>query len=175
MSSAKPLSFSFPPIAGDKATVLILGSMPGVASLEAQQYYAHPRNAFWPIMADLFDLETDWPYQKRCEHLVQSGVAVWDTLKACHRPGSLDQHIDPSSIEANDFMSFLDQHTSISSIFFNGTKAEQVFVRYVLPKLKLERDLNLTRLPSTSPAHASLSFEQKLEAWQQIKNYCPVA
>lgn len=175
MSSAKPLSYSFPPIVGTDPSILILGSMPGVASLKAQQYYAHPRNAFWPIMAALFDLESDWPYPARCQYLAQSGVAVWDTLKACYRPGSLDQHIDPDSIEANDFDDFLSRHPAIHAVFFNGAKAEQVFRRYALPTLDIDRSLHLIRLPSTSPAHAALNFEQKLEAWQQIKDYCPVA
>lgn len=170
MSTAKPLSYSFPPIVGNNPRVLILGSMPGVASLEAQQYYAHPRNAFWPIMAELFAINRDWPYAQRCQLLAAAGVAVWDVLKACHRPGSLDQHIDPETIEANDFAGFLHQHRTVKAIFFNGGKAEQVFRRYV------QRDIastsTLIRLPSTSPAHAALRFAQKRDAWQIIKDYC---
>lgn len=172
MNTAKPLSYSFPPIVGSKPEILILGSMPGVASLEAQQYYAHPRNAFWPIMADLFGFQSDWPYPKRCEHLAAAGVAVWDVLKACHRPGSLDQHIDPDTIEPNDFADFLTEHAGIRVVFFNGGKAEQVFRRYVLPDLAQAGTLKLTRLPSTSPAHAALNFEQKFKAWQRIRAYC---
>ena len=170
MSSAKPLCYSFPPIVGSEPRILILGSMPGVASLEAQQYYAHPRNAFWPIMADLFDLDKNWPYPRRCEHLARAGITVWDVLKACHRPGSLDQHIDPASIEANDFQHFFIQHPGIEAVFFNGGKAEQLFKRHVLPTVA--EPPTLAKLPSTSPAHASLSFNQKLEAWRIIKDYC---
>lgn len=170
MSSAKPLSYSFPPVVGSKPKVLILGSMPGVASLEAQQYYAHPRNAFWPIMAALFDINLDWSYQTRCQYLADKGVAVWDVLKACHRPGSLDQHIDPASIEANDFEQFFSVYPTIEAIFFNGGKSQQVFQRHVLPNLP--QSPSLTRLPSTSPAHASLNFNQKLDAWKVVKLYC---
>lgn len=175
MPASKPLSFSFPPLVGASPEVLILGSMPGVASLEAQQYYAHPRNAFWPIMAALYGLQADWPYDKRCEFLTREGVAVWDVLKACHRPGSLDQHIDPETIEANDFNQFLLQHRAVKAIFFNGGKAEQLFHRYALPELSCLNELTMLRLPSTSPAHAALNFEQKLDAWRQIKAYCSVA
>jgi hypoxanthine-DNA glycosylase len=166
----KPLSYSFPPLVGANPKLLILGSMPGVASLQAQQYYAHPRNAFWPIMAELFELNSSAPYPQRCEQLTASGIAVWDVLKACHRPGSLDQHIDPETIEANDFLSFLATHSTITAIFFNGGKAEQMFRRYVLPQL--EQPLVMHKLPSTSPAHAALNCEQKLKAWQQLKAYC---
>lgn len=170
MNTAKPLSYSFPPVVGNDPKVLVLGSMPGVASLQAQQYYAHPRNAFWPIMAELFDIERDIPYSQRCQQLASVGVAVWDVLKACHRPGSLDQHIDPATIEANDFSAFLTEYQSIRAIFFNGGKAEQVFRRYVLPELN--NAPTLIKLPSTSPAHAAMRFEQKRQAWEKIKNYC---
>lgn len=170
MCSAKPLSYSFPPIVGDHAQILILGSMPGVASLQAGQYYAHPRNAFWPIMAELFGFNAASPYPLRCEALTASGIAVWDVLKACHRPGSLDQHIDPATIEANDFAGFFDDHTSIKAVFFNGTKAEQVFRRYALSDL--EHKPTFLRLPSTSPAHAALNFREKLKAWEIINTYC---
>ena len=172
MTLAKPLSHSFPPIANSDATCLILGSMPGVESLRQQQYYAHPRNAFWPIMASLFGFSEEWQYQTRCEYLANQGVAVWDVLKACHRPGSLDQHIDPDTIEANDFNQFLTQHHAIKAIFFNGAKAEQVFQRHVVPSLPPSTSsLTMLRLPSTSPAHASMNLEQKLTAWQVITAY----
>lgn len=170
MNSDKPLCYSFPPIVSSQPRILILGSMPGVASLEAQQYYAHPRNAFWPIMADLFDLDKDWPYPRRCEHLARAGVTVWDVLKACHRPGSLDQHIDPASIEANDFQQFFRQNPGIEAVFFNGAKSEQLFKRQVLPNLSA--DPVMFKLPSTSPAHASLNISEKLAAWRIIKDYC---
>ncbi len=169
MNAAKPLSYSFPPIVGIKPRVLILGSMPGVASLEAQQYYAHPRNAFWPIMAELVDLNIEWSYQTRCQHLADHGIAVWDVLKACYRPGSLDQHIDPASIEANDFQDFFEQHPTIEAVFFNGSKSEQLFKRQVLPTLSAHRPM--IKLPSTSPAHAALSVSEKLAAWRVIKDY----
>jgi hypoxanthine-DNA glycosylase len=165
MTQAKPLSYSFPPIVGGDPGILILGSMPGTASLKANQYYAHPRNAFWPIMAQLLGFDSNASYSERCQQLVQHGIAVWDVLKACYRPGSLDQHIDPATMTANDFNAFLAEYPKIQSIFFNGGKAEQVFLQRVKPQLV--RELQLTRLPSTSPAHAAMSFKQKQQYWQR--------
>lgn len=170
MAEAIIESISFDPIAAEDAKILILGSMPGVKSLEEQQYYAHPRNAFWPIMAELYQFDLALNYSERCQQLKHHQIAVWDVLKSCRRPGSLDQHIEPDSMVANDFKSFLQKHNHIQQIFFNGGKAEQVFKRYVLPALTSKTTtLALQRLPSTSPAHAALSFKEKLAQWQAIK------
>jgi double-stranded uracil-DNA glycosylase len=159
-------SISFAPIAKEDAYILILGSMPGIKSLQKQQYYAHPRNAFWPIMASLFNFELSLDYATRCQQLKYHKIAVWDTLKSCRRNGSLDQHIEPDSIIANDFNSFLKQHNQVQRIFFNGGKAEQVFKRYVMPTLNIKQDLTFQRLPSTSPAHAAKSLDEKYQTWK---------
>lgn len=158
---------SFPPIAAPDARILILGSMPGQASLQAQQYYAHPRNAFWYIMGELFGAGQELPYEQRCEVLAAHGVALWDVLRRCWRPGSLDASIDPASVEPNDFPGFLADHPHISHVFFNGRKAEQTFCRHVMPIMN-ERALEYTILPSTSPAHAALSRERKCNVWSVI-------
>ncbi len=159
----------FSAIADENAEILILGSMPSVQSLQQQQYYAHPRNAFWPIMAALFDMDKEWSYQQRCQHLVANKIAVWDALKACQRQGSLDKNIEMNSMISNDFNHFLKHHPKIQSIFFNGSKAEQVFKQHVLPTLDDQfKLLPQARLPSTSPAHAAMKFDQKLEVWKQI-------
>lgn len=160
-------SISFTPIASVDAQLLILGSMPGVKSLDEQQYYAHPRNAFWPIMARLFEFDLNLDYSTRCQKLQQHKVSLWDSLKSCRRQGSLDQAIQTDSIIANDFSSFLKQHRQIKHIFFNGAKAEQVFKRYVMPTLDHEQALTFTKLPSTSPAHAAQSLDEKYLAWQK--------
>lgn len=149
--------------------MLVLGSMPGVRSLQAEQYYAHPRNAFWPIMGALFGFDARLPYAARCERLTRAGVAVWDVLRACHRPGSLDQHIEESTIEVNDFNEFLRRHDAIARVFFNGAKAEQAWRRYVAPGLDIGRNLVTRRLPSTSPAHAAMGFDAKLAAWRVMR------
>ncbi|NTS78261.1 DNA-deoxyinosine glycosylase [Catenovulum sp. SM1970] len=159
---------SFNYIAKPDAKVLILGSMPGVKSLTEQQYYAHPRNAFWPIMAELFVFSKDLPYHERLSLLTRQKVALWDVLASCERKNSLDSDIVESSIEANDFNLFLAHHPEIKAIFFNGGKAWQSFKRYVQPQnLTLLAPIHLEQLPSTSPAHASIKMADKMKVWHQ--------
>jgi double-stranded uracil-DNA glycosylase len=162
---------SFPPIARPDARVLILGSMPGQASLAAGQYYAHPRNAFWPLMATLLGFDAALDYPARTGALAAAGVAVWDVLHSCHRPGSLDSSIDAESLVVNDLAGFLARQHAIEHIFFNGSAAEKLFRKHVGTDPSIAR-LRLTRLPSTSPAHAALSFAQKLAAWRAICECC---
>lgn len=158
---------SFPPIANPDATILILGSMPGQASLTANAYYAHPRNAFWPIMAALLGFDVNADYAQRVAALKAARIALWDVLHSCNRPGSLDADIAPDSLVANDLPVFLQQHPAIRRVFFNGGKAEACFRKHVAPSLAAPA-LQCMRLPSTSPAHAALSFERKLAAWRVI-------
>jgi len=156
----------FPPISRPDAEVLILGSMPSRESLARQRYYAHPRNAFWPIVSELFTLDGDG-YAQKTRQLIENKVAVWDVLKTCTREGSLDSSIDEDSIVTNDFQKFYQEHPRIRRLFFNGAKAESVYMKRVLPKLQGEpAGLPRHRLPSTSPAHAGLSLEQKKQAWR---------
>jgi len=161
----------FPPIANDQARVLILGSMPGIASLRAGQYYAHPRNQFWPIMAAILGIDlVSLVYPQRCQTLLDAGIALWDVLQSCHRPGSLDADIAPDSVVVNNFAAFFQQHPSIRQIYFNGAAAEQHFRRRVEPVLSLRQTTSFSfqRLPSTSPAHAALDFPAKLTAWRAM-------
>ncbi|HRH14684.1 MAG TPA: DNA-deoxyinosine glycosylase [Azonexus sp.] len=156
-----------PPIAASDARILILGSMPGRASLAAGQYYAHPRNAFWPIMGRLLDFAVAQDYGARVKALSGAGIAVWDVLDSCQRPGSLDSAIDERSLVVNDMGGFLVAHAEIRHVFFNGAKAESCFRRHI--KLTMaEPRIGFARLPSTSPAHAGMSFEKKLEAWRAV-------
>ncbi|TDF37576.1 DNA-deoxyinosine glycosylase [Alteromonadaceae bacterium M269] len=157
---------SFKPIAERSARILILGSMPGVASLDAEQYYAHPRNAFWPIMAQLFSFDLDLPYGDRAVKLKSSQVAVWDVLHSCVRPGSLDSDIETGTRVPNDFIRFFEQHPNIERVGFNGGEAEKSFNRYVLPTIEPE-GMSFVRLPSTSPAH-TMSLEKKIAAWKEL-------
>ncbi len=161
----KRLAYSFPAIAMPDARILILGSMPGVASLKANQYYGHPRNAFWPIMAALFEFNATDEYIQRVNALQREQVAVWDVLKFCERTGSLDSAIVRESEAPNNIAELLANHPQIKRIFFNGQKAEACFVRHCKDLVKNER-LTLIRLPSTSPAHAGLSVADKLEQWR---------
>jgi len=159
--------FSFPPIAAPNARVLILGSMPGLASLQAGQYYAHPRNQFWTILAALLGRESWQDYAEKRQALLDAHIALWDVLQSCRRPGSLDANIAKPSMVVNDFVDFLNEHPQIRHIFFNGATAEQTFRRSVSPALSFTA-LHLQRLPSTSPAHAALNFQQKLQQWQTL-------
>lgn len=159
-----PTIHSFLPVAGHQPKILILGSMPGEASLAANQYYAHQRNAFWPIMASLLHIQPDVPYEEKIDALTSSPIALWDVLESCKRPGSLDSSIEADTQVVNDFRSFFSVHPKITHVFFNGGKAEACFKRYVSPNLDLG-SLRLTRLPSTSPANARLSFNDKRGIW----------
>ena len=158
------VSTGFPPVERADASILILGSLPGQRSLAEQQYYAHPQNAFWRIMREIFGIEGD--YVTRCRQLAENRVALWDVLMSSHRPGSMDANISISEATPNDFASFLEHHQSIRLIAFNGRKAEQLFGRFVDP-LGVAEDIRRTVLPSTSPAYASLSFAGKLAAWRE--------
>ncbi len=166
----KLASRGFPPIAAPDARVLILGSLPGVASLAAGQYYAQPHNAFWRIMGELFDAGPGVPYADRADRLRASGVALWDVCKAAVRPGSLDAAIDLNTVVTNDFKHFFREHPRIAHVCVNGGTAHRLYVRRVRPIL-LEplSSLPLHLLPSTSPAHASLRFAQKLERWRVLE------
>ncbi len=163
MSDTCPVR-SFPPVVAPGARVLVLGSMPGHASLSAQRYYAHPRNLFWPIMGALFEAGPELAYAARLRRLQACGIALWDVAGECVRPGSLDARIRADTVVANDIAGLLDAHPGIQRLCFNGATAETLFRRHVLPTLAAPPEC--VRLPSTSPAHASMGFAAKLEAWR---------
>ncbi len=161
----------FPPIADAHARILILGSLPGQVSLQRQQYYAQPQNAFWKIMGRLFGAGPELPYEARTQRLVRSGVALWDVCAAARRPGSLDAAIVHSSVVPNDLAAFIASHPGIGLICFNGAKAADLYRRLVLPGLPAALGaIRYETLPSTSPAHAAMPFEQKLARWAAVLN-----
>ncbi len=155
-------SEGFLPLERGDARVLVLGTLPGVKSITEQQYYAHPQNAFWPIMRELYGVSGD--YYERCAALVLHNIAVWDVLRASVRPGSLDADIQQETATANDFGTFFETHSDIELIAFNGRKAEQLFDRMVANPIR--RRHRRIGLPSTSPAYAAMPFEGKLDAWR---------
>ena len=166
--------FCFPPIARRDARALILGSLPGQRSLQMHQYYAHPQNAFWKLMARIYDIESTLPYTQRVEILTANHIALWDVLAAAERPGSLDSSIVQRSAQANDFVDFYLTHPQISRVYFNGRKAEELYRRFVLPSLSAEfAGIRYLSMPSTSPAHAGMSFAEKLVRWKKIKERTP--
>ena len=149
------------------AKALILGSMPGVASLEASQYYAYPRNVFWSIMGELFGAGPQLDYPERLQKLNENHIALWDVIQTCIRPGSLDSAIWEEGLAINDFKGFFSQHPHINRIYFNGQKAASLFTKKVMPDLTGHYEYFV--LPSTSPAYAARSYAAKLEAWSVLK------
>ena len=162
---------SFSPVIGINPRIVVLGSMPGVASLEAVQYYAHPRNAFWPIMGRIFAFEHEVDYADRIAAIERLPLILWDSLQSCVRPGSLDSDIDLATARANDFPGLFAEHAGIRAVFCNGATSEKYFRRLALPLLEDRFEFDLVRLPSTSPANAGMKFEQKLAAWRSILDY----
>ncbi len=158
---------SFPPIVDDQSRVLVLGTMPGVESLRQQKYYAYDRNHFWSVLFALYGLPRPDNYVARIQFLLEKHIALWDVLESCVRPGSADadiRHAVPNQIPG-----LLEKHPGICAVFPNGKGAERLFRRFILPKLTMPVEIIV--LPSTSPAHASMSFEQKLEGWKPLLEY----
>ena len=156
-------SISFDAIVPVNAKILILGTMPGVKSLEAHQYYAHERNAFWPIMFAIFSHNSSADYTTKILLLNEKKIALWDTLKLCYREGSLDSNIKDA--EPNEIMNLLTQTPSIKHVFFNGKSAEKYYDKFH----KRATGISYQSMPSTSPANARLKFEDKLNAWKVVK------
>jgi TDG/mug DNA glycosylase family protein len=159
---------SFAQVVDHRAHTLILGSMPGEASLRAQQYYAFKHNAFWPIMRKLLRMPESASYEARLRALQAAGFALWDVLAECKREGSLDASIDRNTARANDISGLLQQHPGISLICLNGTTVHTLFRRHVAAQQTLPSTLQLCTLPSTSPANARLDPAAKYSAWEAV-------
>lgn len=159
---------SMPPIVPKRPRLLILGSMPGQVSLNAQQYYANPTNAFWFIMGGIFGFSLTLAYEQRVSELKRNDVALWDVLKHCERRGSGDSEIRKGSEIPNDIAELLSAHPTIEAVFCNGRKSEEMYRRLVEPSVEGAglKSASATYLPSTSAANAQLSKERKLELWR---------
>lgn len=155
---------SFPPIIDQESKILILGSVPGVKSLEKQEYYGHPQNKFWKIIFELFEVDFTENYVEKIEILKKNKIAVWDVIDTCERKGSLDSEI--RNEEANDIKNLLQTHPNIRAIFCNGGKSYKN-LKKILDK---NSEIPAYLLPSTSPLH-TISFEKKLEEWKILKTY----
>jgi hypoxanthine-DNA glycosylase len=162
-------SKSFGYVARADARVLILGSLPGKVSLERSEYYALPHNSFWRIMGEIVGAARDLPYQDRLRLLKENHIAVWDVCAVGFRAGSLDSAIQLSTVKANDISGFLRAHPKVGLICFNGQKAKEIYDRKVMqkPPALFER-IDYVVLPSTSPAHAGMPYEQKLARWRLV-------
>jgi TDG/mug DNA glycosylase family protein len=158
-------SVGFSAVAREDARVLILGTLPGEKSLESGQYYANSRNGFWRIIEELFGISHDLPYEDRLARLQEIRIAIWDVCRSAHRSGSLDSKLLAG--EPNDFNSVLSSHPRIELICFNGSKAQKLYERYVIPELAQRfASIRCELLPSTSPAHAAMPHAEKLSRWR---------
>lgn len=169
-ADSRPYLENFPPVFDGRSRILILGSMPGRASLEAGQYYAHPRNHFWRLMEDLLGISRDLDYESRLLALRARRVALWDSAWRCFRHASADSTME--EIRPSDFAWLFGEAPAIQAIFFNGRKSEEVFRRHALGGLPDRISaLPMCYLPSTSPAHAGMSFEEKRKQWSRITEH----
>ena len=155
---------SFPPIVDKSSKILILGSVPGVKSLQMQQYYAHPQNNFWKLLFHLVDTEFSSDYHTRLQLLKKHRIALWDVIESCERKGSKDTDIK-SEID-NDIQELINSHPNIKIIFCNGQKSYKNLLKVVGKNFIIP----IVVLPSTSPLH-TIKFEEKLEQWKIIKDY----
>ncbi len=154
------------PIVGEQPSILILGSMPSVASLEKRQYYGHPRNAFWSILSKALDFPLSHNYLENVAHIRRRGLVIWDVIAQCERKGSLDSSIVKGSEKINPIVELIADHSSILSIGLNGGLAANLYKRHIAPQLTGKH--NVYCLPSTSPANASMNWETKYAAWQDM-------
>lgn len=168
---------SFPPQVGAHCRLLVLGTVPSLRSLALQQSYGHAQNLFWPFMGELFDAGPQLPYAERIARLHARGIGIWDVLRECRRPGSLDSSIDPASERPNDIAGLLRAQPGIRAIALNGGKAQQGFRRHIVPSLDPATlaALQILALPSTSPANASMSRAAKFARWQVLREHAAAA
>lgn len=159
-----PVLQGLPPVVDDRSRILILGTFPSELSLAAHQYYANPRNQFWPITGAILGFDAQSPYESRIAALQAHGIALWDVVRQCRRRGSLDANIEPKSLAINDFQTLFAEHPAIRRVYFAIAKAESIYRRQAIT----EPHIDYRRLPSTSTANARMSFADKLDAWRAI-------
>ena len=153
---------------GPSPRVLVLGSMPSQKSLEKVEYYGHPQNAFWKIMIRYFDLDKDLDYQSRLKHVLDSGIAIWDVIQSCERPGSMDADIVKETIVVNEIEELTRKEPSIKAILLNGGTAETTFKKHLSKENFIKRGIKLEKMPSTSPAYAKMSLDDKYKIWSRV-------
>lgn len=166
-AAGDPTLEGLPPIADSDARLLLLGSFPGVASLNAGQYYGHPRNQFWPLLSALWQLDLlALPYPQRVDELRRHGLALWDVYATCRREGSLDSAIREP--QPNDLAALVARLPALRGIAHNGGESARS------QRITRAFGLQVHRLPSSSPANAGWSFERKLAAWREVFQSCGV-
>jgi double-stranded uracil-DNA glycosylase len=169
MKSVSSLALGMPAVASTDARVLILGSIPGLASMHARQYYAHPQNLFWPMLCQFLGISPELSYQPRLRAMQDRKIALWDVLQACERSGSLDSKVRRESMQINEFADFFARHPALKSVICNGKLAAQQFCRAVLPELKqIGVVVQLLEAPSTSPANAAMPKTERIARWHAL-------
>jgi hypoxanthine-DNA glycosylase len=155
------------PVIARHTRLVVLGSFPSEASLAARQYYAHPRNHFWPILSALWQVDLrSLPYRARLAEVLRRGLGIWDVYASCRRAGSLDSAIEQARY--NDFASLKQRAPALATVAHNGGESARAMKH--LAALGFE----VVRLPSTSPANASWSFDRKLAAWRELFERCAI-
>lgn len=149
------------PIYNEDSKILILGSFPSVKSREQQFFYAHPQNRFWKVISNIFNEQLPNTIEEKTQMLLRNNIAVWDVIKSCDIVGSSDSSIE--NVVVNDIESIL-KKTNIQKIFANGDKSYKLFKKY------FTKDIEIIKLPSTSPANAQFSFERLCEEWKIIRD-----
>ena len=164
---------SFAPQVGARCRVLVLGTVPSQRSLELRQSYGHAQNLFWSFMGELFDAGVELPYAERIRRLHALGIGIWDVFEQVERPGSLDASIVRASEIPNAIVPLLQREPTIGVIALNGGKAAEGFARHIAPQFDaaLRARVEILKLPSTSPANASIARAEKLRRWQVLTAY----
>ena len=162
LRNIEQITRSFDPIVYGNTKILVLGSLPGKKSLELREYYGHPRNRLWKILAHITNNEIPQNYERKKEFLFKYNIGLWDVAHSAYREGSLDSNIKKE--RPNDIESLLESHESIRVIGFNGKKAEKMFYKFF--KEKTQR--RYVPLPSTSPANMAINFEEMCSRWSEL-------
>ena len=162
LSNIDQITRSFDPIVYSNTKILVLGSLPGKKSLELREYYGHPRNRLWKILAHLTGNEIPQNYERKKEFLFKNNIGLWDVAHSAYREGSLDSKIKKEN--PNDIEDLLESYETIKVIGFNGKKSEKMFFKYFTEKLGIK----YVPLPSTSPANMAINFEEMCRRWSEL-------
>lgn len=162
---SEPLLRSFPPVADSRSRILVLGTMPGPEALRRGEYYGFPGNHFWKIMSALFAGGRHMDYEAKIRLLKRNGIALWDVLASCRRTGAADSAIRDAC--PTDVPGLLERHPRIRRVYLNGKACERLYLRHFASRVRLPA----VALPSTSPAHASMNYDEKLRRWSLLKEH----
>ena len=162
------IDHSFSAVCDANTKLLILGSLPGKKSIAEQQYYAHPRNALWPIICSWMQMPVSLSYQERLRAALKRGLGFWDVVAEAERPGSLDSNIASSTVQYNSIDQLIQSSPNLKGIILNGGAAMTLFRRAGFDRFASERDVDFFQLPSTSPANASMTLYEKRVAWHSV-------